>query len=250
MRSNSMIQDLHAHTYYSFCGKDAPEKLIETAIENKIEVLGICDHNYGIGMQRESTIFPNDSARLKDYQRALDAYCNHMRLLAEKYKKHIRLVVGVEIATLKKAHLLLPETMDLSGFDYCLIEHIDRPDSIVKNLFDYIEHINCPTIGIAHTDIPTYLETTCQDPREFFSQMVKHNIFWEMNVNYDSIHKYREHQYVKDTLQNHDLIHLLKSCNVQLSVGFDGHRIEDYAPQRVIDCCQTIEALGLKLVDV
>ena len=27
-----MIQDLHAHTYYSFCSDDTPERVIETAI--------------------------------------------------------------------------------------------------------------------------------------------------------------------------------------------------------------------------
>ena len=32
-----MIQDLHSHTYYSFCGKDLPEKVIETAINGGIE---------------------------------------------------------------------------------------------------------------------------------------------------------------------------------------------------------------------
>jgi predicted metal-dependent phosphoesterase TrpH len=27
-----MIQDLHSHTYYSFCGKDDPTDVIEAAI--------------------------------------------------------------------------------------------------------------------------------------------------------------------------------------------------------------------------
>ena len=44
-----MIQDLHAHTYYSFCGADTPEQVVETAIAGGIEMLGITDHNYGIG---------------------------------------------------------------------------------------------------------------------------------------------------------------------------------------------------------
>ena len=29
----TMIQDLHAHTYYSFCSQDTPERVIETAIQ-------------------------------------------------------------------------------------------------------------------------------------------------------------------------------------------------------------------------
>ena len=38
-----MIQDLHSHTYYSFCGKDAPETVIEAAIDGGIELFGIDD---------------------------------------------------------------------------------------------------------------------------------------------------------------------------------------------------------------
>lgn len=47
-----MIQDLHAHTYYSFCGKDAPETIVEAAIAGGIRLFGITDHNYGIGFSR------------------------------------------------------------------------------------------------------------------------------------------------------------------------------------------------------
>ena len=28
-----MIQDLHSHTYYSYCGKDSPEAVIKNAIK-------------------------------------------------------------------------------------------------------------------------------------------------------------------------------------------------------------------------
>ena len=43
-----MIQDLHSHTYYSFCGADTPEEVVEAAINGGIELLGITDHNYGL----------------------------------------------------------------------------------------------------------------------------------------------------------------------------------------------------------
>ena len=44
-----MIQDLHAHTYYSFCGKDDPCEVVEAAIAGGIELFGICDPHHGIG---------------------------------------------------------------------------------------------------------------------------------------------------------------------------------------------------------
>ena len=43
-----MIQDLHSHTYYLFCGKDSPELVLETAINGGIQLLGITYHNHGI----------------------------------------------------------------------------------------------------------------------------------------------------------------------------------------------------------
>lgn len=245
-----LIQDLHAHTYYSFCGKDSPEIIIETAIANGIEVLGICDHNYGIGLQREETMFSNNIIRLTDYQRSLDAYCNHIKLLAEKYKGHIRLLTGIEIATINKPHLLLPKELDISSFDYCLIEHLDRSDTVVDDLFDYVAQCTCPLVGIAHTDIHAYLKRTNRKPLDFFTKMANYNIFWEMNVNYDSIHKYREHEYVHNTLNNQTLIDTLKTSGVKLSVGFDGHRIEDYLPERIRNCCEKITSLDLALVEI
>ena len=43
-----MIQDLHSHTYYSFCGADTPEQVVETAIAG--DIIGIYDTgNYQIG---------------------------------------------------------------------------------------------------------------------------------------------------------------------------------------------------------
>ena len=245
-----MIQDLQSHTYYSFCGKDSPESVIETAINNGIELLGICDHNYGIGLQRAGTIFTNQDSRYHDYQRSLDAYCSHIKLLAGKYRKEIRIVTGIEIATINEGHLLLPNELCLSSFDYCLIEHIDSPNTIVTDLFEFAEQCSCPRIGIAHTDIPQYILNTNQNPLEFFTKMADHNIFWELNVNYDSIHNYREHTYVYKTLNDPALIEILKASNVKLSVGFDGHKIEDYNAQRIINCCKAVTSLGLQLVNI
>ena len=126
---------------------------------------------------------------------------------------------------------------------------MDSHNTTVTDLFEFAEQCSCPRIGIAHTDIPQYIFNTNQNPLEFFTKMAKHNIFWEMNVNYDSIHGYREHAYVYKTLSDPALIQILKASNVKLSVGFDGHRIEDYNAQRIINYCEMITSLGLQLVN-
>ena len=48
-----MLQDLHSHTYYSYCGGDRPEEIIEAAIAGGIELFGINDHVNGMGRARE-----------------------------------------------------------------------------------------------------------------------------------------------------------------------------------------------------
>ncbi len=244
-----MIQDLHSHTYYSFCGIDSPEFLIETAIKGGIEILGISDHNYGIAKERIDTICPRNDKRMKDYQRSLIRYLDHIRLAAQKYEGQIVVKCGIELSTLNEPHLLMPDGIDASMFDYCLLEHIDSDDSVVTNIFDYAKRCNCKNIGIAHTNLPKYLSKTGQDMLAFFSRMANENIFWEMNVTYDSIHNYKEHSYVQHVFNDENLQQILRESKVKLSVGFDSHKAVEYAPERIKDACTRLTALGLSLID-
>ena len=78
--------------------------------------------------------------------------------------------------------------------------------------------------------------------------MAEENIFWEMNVSYDKTHGYREHAYVNAFFADERCQELVRESGVLLSVGFDGHRVEDYLPDRVRGYCQRIKELGLRLV--
>ena len=82
-----MIQDLHAHTYYSFCCNDRVETVIETAIANGIQQLGICDHNYGIGCARTDFCWDKGTRLDADYGKTLVRYYDHIKALKEKYEK-------------------------------------------------------------------------------------------------------------------------------------------------------------------
>lgn len=239
-----MIQDMHSHTYYSFCGLDKPEAVIEGMVSGGIKLMGICDHNYGIVLQRQ---IPNiDRATyLADYQRALSAYLDHMRLLQEKYRDQIEIKCGIEIAT---SGGTIPELIDISQFDYCLVEHIDWKETVVKDLFAFAERCGCEKVGIAHTDLAAFLNQKGMDKLSYFSEMAKRNIFWELNVNYDSVHGFREHGYVKNFFADEALQEVIRKSGVELSVGFDGHRIREYAPERVITCCEKLKELNLPLV--
>ena len=51
----------------------------------------------------------------------------------------------------------------------------------------------------------------------------------------------------KEFFKNEEEQAIVRESGVRLSVGFDGHRIEDYLPGRVKDYCERITALGIKL---
>lgn len=223
----SMIQDLHSHTYYSFCGQDKPEEIVEAAIAGGIELFGITDHNYGVGAN-------------------LNRYYDHINLIKEKYADRIKILRGIEICTLDDERLRLPENADVSFFDYCLLENLDASNSVTKgDLFTYAKRLGCP-VGIAHTDMFTFIEQSGWKPEEYFAKMAKQNIFWEMNVSYDSIHNYREHYYMLEFFRNERQQEIVRDSGVRLSVGFDGHRVGDYLPERVAKYNQKLADMGIK----
>lgn len=244
-----MIQDLHNHTYYSFCGNNSPEEVVEAAIEGGIELFGICDHNHGIGYSRRDVFNLPEGLLEKDYGRNLIRYFDHINLIKEKYADRIKILRGIEVTTqTERRRAALPHGVDISFFDYCLMENLDRPDiSIAKgDPFAFAERCGCP-MGIAHTDMFAFLANTGNDPYKYFKKLADAGIFWEMNVSFDSTHHYREHQYVIEFFNTPEQQQIVRESGLRLSVGFDGHKAEDYLPERVKDACKKITDMGIKL---
>ena len=229
---------------------DSPEKVVETAIAGGIELFGITDHSYGIGDAR-TDIYESTSPEIKDdYQRTLRRYYDHINLIKEKYADKIKILRGVEIGTLKQGRVPLPASADVSFFDYCLVEHLDG--GIEKSvsggdLFAFAKRCGCMT-GVAHTDLFAHVRQLGEDPLAYFTKMAEKNIFWEMNVNLDTIHGGCEHQYMLEFFENKEQQEIVRKSGVRLSVGFDGHRVYDYKPERIKDYCRRIEEMGIRLV--
>ncbi|MBR5515168.1 MAG: PHP domain-containing protein [Clostridia bacterium] len=223
-----MIADIHNHTYYSGCGKDHPEKLIEAAIKGGIEVFGISDHNYGIDDRKSN-------------------YVNQIRQLADKYKDKIKVLCGIEISSYY--YQLPPEDWDCHEFDYALVENLQNDDCKITDIPAFAKKFKC-RVGIAHTDLFYYCKNRKLYALDFFKSLASANIFWEMNMSYDSIHGWREHTYMLEFFKNEEQQAIVKESGIELSVGFDGHRIEDYDPKRIHYACNKIEELGLKLVNI
>lgn len=244
-----MIQDLHAHTYYSFCSQDKPERVVEAAITAGVDMLGICDHNYGVGCARTDFCWNKGTNLNADYEKTLVRYYDHMRLLKEKYRNKIKLLCGIEVCSLiGKDDYALPTSTDISFFDFCLLENLDDKNSFLKgDLFAFAKRANCPT-GVAHTDMFAFIRSIGEEPYRYFRKMAEQNIFWELNVNYDSLHSFRAHDYVTEFFKNKEQQEIIKKSGVRLSVGFDSHNIREYKPERVKSACKLIQNAGIHLV--
>lgn len=209
------VHDIHSHTYHSFCGRDEPQRLVDTAIANGISVLGICDHSYGIGENKAG-------------------YLTEIRELAEKNKDRIKILCGIEIPSLPRVFDFKDfDFSEIADYDYCLIEHIDQTDSVIGEKFLEFTNLLGIPCGIAHTDMFKYCEIFGFDPEDYFRKLAEKKIFWEMNMSYDSIHGYRKHEYVERFIQSEEEQDIVRRSGLRLSIGFDSHRCEDYDGARV-----------------
>ena len=102
-------------------------------------------------------------------------------------------------------------------------------------------------VGIAHTDMFKFIESCGDDAYDYFCRMREQNIFWEMNVSYDSIHQYRVHKYMLDFFENEEQQDIVRRSGVKISIGFDGHRVEDYLPDRVAEYCKRLDELNIPM---
>lgn len=220
--------DIHSHTRYSDCGKDEPRTVVEAAVAGGITLFGISDHNYGIGN------------RFEQYKAEIYA-------LRKEFADKIQILAGIEIASLPGYDEPNPER--LTGLDYCLFEHLDEPDSVVgMNVFAYRYRFS-GKFGIAHTDLFRLAERQGMEPLSFLRMFADHDIFWEMNVNYDSIHGWLEHPYMLRIYEDEQYRQIIRDSGIRLSVGFDGHRVRDYDPQRVIRMNEFLRNAGIPLVE-
>lgn len=229
LETKKRVFDLHSHTNYSYCSPDDPHDLIKTAIENDIFLLGISDHNYGIGERKPE-------------------YLKLVRSLAEQYKEKIKILCGIEISTLPRNYdITSPD--EIKDFDYCLIENITLEESFVKDkLFEFCKSLKIPC-GIAHTDLFEYCDMYGFDYQNFYRKIAENNVFWELNVNYDSTHSYHEHEYVLDFIKDEEKQRIVKEAGAYLSIGFDSHRHKDYLGDRVHKIYDFLKSNNFNTID-
>ena len=100
---------------------------------------------------------------------------------------------------------------------------------------------------MAHTDLFAFAKTCGYAPFDFFKKMAERGIFWEMNVSFDPTHNFREHPYMLEFFRSAEQQDIIRRAGLEVSVGFDGHRVCDYLPDRVKDYCHRLEEAHIKM---
>lgn len=219
-----MYFDLHNHSMVSRDGHDAIEELIENGIRCGLDQIGITDHN--------DCIFRH---RLDDYRRVIYK-------LRERYADKIQVLCGIEYSLADPKDI---EVADLDVFDYCLFEYFHHKMT-VQEMMKIRHRTNCPA-GFAHVDIFALSE---RDQVDAARLMAENDIFWELNMNYDRVHSYQEHQYCIDLMTDRKKQEHVRSCNLALSVGSDTHILLDYNKDRIFSACDFISETGLRAVQL
>ncbi len=205
--------DLHNHTIFSYDGSNTPDEIIENAINHGIDVIGITDHQFSIGL------------RLPDYFE----YIQHCKV---KYHDKIRVLCGLEIGTRPKPDDLLAS--DASCLDYVLFESLDHPRGM--DFFEFLEWrrlFSCP-VGLAHTDIFALSERYGLDILRILKE---YDIFWELNVS-------GNYSYYYDFLTNAKKREAVRASGITVSVGSDTHWVEEYRYKRIREANELLRELG------
>ena len=197
------IFDLHNHTNFSYDGISGITSLVENAIANGVDVLGITDHEFSISDKIEEYISAVNKAK-------------------EQYKGKITLLLGIEIGTRPYPEKFNPEIT--RKFDYCLFESLDDSRAMDFNEFlVWRKNFHCPQ-GLAHTDI---FKLSKMYNTDILSILKRENIFWEINFS-------GNYNYYFDLISNGEKQEAVSKSGIALSVGSDTHWIGDFDKKRLV----------------
>ncbi len=206
------IIDLHNHTRFSYDGQNTVDEVVENAIKEGVDVIGITDHQFSVGDRIGEYIFAVNNAK-------------------EKYGDKIKIFCGLEIGTRPMPHDF-PAHLS-KKLDYCLFESLD--DDRAMDLYEFFEWkrlFEC-SIGLAHTDIFRLCEKYGVD---MLKVMKRDNIFWEVNFS-------GNYTYYYDFISNKEKQRLIKESGIKLSVGSDMHWTGDFNIKKLVQTNELIRRL-------
>jgi histidinol phosphatase-like PHP family hydrolase len=207
-----ILEDMHNHTSTWSDGRHEPEELIESAVKNGIEIIGITDH------------YDCDKCRSIKKEKLPD-YIKHLNDLKELYKDKIIVKSGIEICMDKSMAVVDDLPYDLfNQLDYVLLEYVDEfPDSVkLPELPEYIRNLKCK-VGLAHNDIFHLIEKYRLD--QVVKMLKEFNLFFELNCRYSYFYELMENLRTEHV---QELLRKLKEKGIPMSVGSDTHYLSTY----------------------
>ncbi len=208
-----MLCDLHNHTTFSYDGSNTPEEIVENAMANCVDVVGITDHQFSI-------------------EGNLQCYIDKINSLKDKYSGRIRVLCGLEIGTRPEPRDFLASAS--KKLDYCLFECTDS--SRAMDFYEFLEWTRlfvCPK-GLAHTDIFALEKRYGID---IFNVLKEYSLFWEINVSGNYVYYY-------DFITNPEKRERIRKSGITLSIGSDTHWTGDYNAGKLISAVKLAEELG------
>ncbi len=242
------LHNLHCHTTYSD-GHLTPERLVERAKEQGLEIVGITDHAF--------------TSKLPNFRQVSDNLAEYIeRLRTLQYDAQgIQLLLGLEIdfSEYTGTHpQQLPIDL-LNQLDYVLFEyvetHYDQETEVgyrdIRQLLDIRGQIQVP-VGLAHND----LQMNFSRKEEYLAEaLAAHDIFVELeqsesrfggkgrNTRFSGGKDY--YMYFEDKL-----LQLMKEKEIKVVIGTDAHRADQLVA--IDDAISFVQDKGLiyhKLVE-
>ena len=204
--------DLHNHTNFSYDGISGIESLVETAIADNVDYLGITDHEFSIG------------DRISDY-------INAVNRAKEKYKGKIKILCGLEIGTRPYPEKFNPKITRM--LDFCLFESLDDIRAMdFKEFLMWRKNFYCPQ-GLAHTDIFRLGE---RYGINVLDVLKRENMFWEINFS-------GNYNYYFDLISNKEKQEAVKKSGITISIGSDLHWSGAFDKTRLVQTNQLARSL-------
>lgn len=243
----------HTHTTYCKHAKSTPEEVINIAIENGLETIGISEH-----IHLEHYI---GNYRLKDHETALQ-YIREVNELKEKYKDKIEVLCGFEAEGIHPyKHYRLTEWIkyvkSLPGVDYIILGHHNYKDGghifevtpsreIMEDYLDAMEEVvaSGSLLFIAHPD--GYYQGHGENANKMEMEWIAHRIA-DISLKYDCPLALNVNgAYIDRLYPNEHFWEIMSQRGVKMIIELDAHGFGPWKEENYQKAVAIANKFGLK----
>lgn len=252
-----MKYNYHTHTARCFHAKGSDEEYVRAAVEAGFDEIGFSDHS--------PWCFDGYVSGMRMHENELEAYCNSVKQLRDKYKDKISVKLGLECEYFPKYLPWLKQMTEKHSIDYIILGHhfcVDEPGSLYngemsapEELYRYrddiIEAMETGLFSyVAHPDIfmrgyPVFDEHCIKISEDIIAKAIETNTPLEFNLLGFS-------HSVNDGKQGYpypDFWQMVSERKPPVTMGIDAHTPQAYLDKATFDSgIKTLTELGLECV--